>query len=43
MAEGGVLIGTSGLHGNVLKFRPPLSIRQEEARLIVDVLGDVLS
>ena len=43
MAEGGVLVGTSGRHGNVLKVRPPLSITQEEAMLIVDVLDDVLS
>ena len=43
MAEGGVLIGTSGRHGKVMKIRPPLSITQEEARLIVDVLDHVLA
>jgi 4-aminobutyrate aminotransferase-like enzyme len=43
MAEAGVLIGTSGRLGNVLKIRPPLTIRQEEARLIIDVLDAVLS
>jgi 4-aminobutyrate aminotransferase-like enzyme len=43
MAERGVLIGTSGRLGNVLKIRPPLTITQAEARLIVDVLDDVLS
>ena len=42
MAEGGVLIGTSGRHGNVLKIRPPLSITRDEARLIVEALDDVL-
>jgi 4-aminobutyrate aminotransferase-like enzyme len=43
MAESGVLIGTSSRLGNVLKIRPPLTITQAEARLIVDVLDDVLS
>ena len=43
MAAGGVLIGTSGRHGNVLKIRPPLCITRHEARLIVDVLDAVLS
>ncbi len=42
MAEGGVLIGTSGRHGNVLKIRPPLCITPEEARLIIGALDDVL-
>ena len=31
MAERGVLIGTTGRHGNVLKIRPPLCITREEA------------
>jgi 4-aminobutyrate aminotransferase-like enzyme len=42
MAEGGVLIGTSGRAGNTLKIRPPLSIRRAEAELIVSVLDRVL-
>jgi 4-aminobutyrate aminotransferase-like enzyme len=42
MAEAGVLIGTSGRAGNTLKIRPPLSIRREEAELIVSVLAEVL-
>ena len=43
MAEAGVLIGTSGRHGNVLKIRPPLCITQDDARLIVDALDGVLA
>ncbi len=42
MAERGVLIGTAGRQGNVLKIRPPLCITRDEARLIVDALDEVL-
>jgi 4-aminobutyrate aminotransferase-like enzyme/Ser/Thr protein kinase RdoA (MazF antagonist) len=42
MAERGVLIGTTGRHGNVLKIRPPLCISGDEARLIVTTLDAVL-
>jgi 4-aminobutyrate aminotransferase-like enzyme/Ser/Thr protein kinase RdoA (MazF antagonist) len=42
MAEGGVLIGTTGRHGNVLKIRPPLCITTDEARLIVAALDEAL-
>ncbi len=42
MAEAGVLIGTSGRDGNTLKIRPPLSIRHDEAELIVSALDEVL-
>jgi 4-aminobutyrate aminotransferase-like enzyme len=42
LAERGVLIGTSGQAGNTLKIRPPLSIRREEAELIVSTLDEVL-
>ena len=42
MAERGVLIGTSGRDGNVLKIRPPLCITPDEARLIVTTLDEVL-
>ena len=42
MAGAGVLIGTSGRAGNTLKIRPPLSIRREEAELIVSVLNEAL-
>jgi 4-aminobutyrate aminotransferase-like enzyme len=42
MAERGVLIGTTGRHGNILKIRPPLCISRDEARLIVDALDEIL-
>jgi len=42
MAERGVLIGTTGRHGNVLKIRPPLCITGDEARLIVTAIDEVL-
>ena len=43
MAERGVLIGTTGHHGNVLKIRPPLCITPDEAGLIVSTLDEVLA
>jgi 4-aminobutyrate aminotransferase-like enzyme len=42
MAERGVLIGTTGRHGNVLKIRPPLCITRDDAALIVASLDRVL-
>ncbi len=42
MRERGVLIGTTGRHGNVLKIRPPLVISRDEADLVVERLDDVL-
>jgi 4-aminobutyrate aminotransferase-like enzyme len=42
MAERGVLIGTTGRHGNVLKIRPPLCITREEAEIIVTALDGTL-
>jgi 4-aminobutyrate aminotransferase-like enzyme len=42
MAHHGVLIGTAGRDGNVLKIRPPLCITRDEARLIVNALHEVL-
>jgi 4-aminobutyrate aminotransferase-like enzyme len=42
MAEHGVLIGTSGRLGNVLKVRPPLCIGRDDAQLIVTTLDGVL-
>ncbi len=43
MAEHGVLIGTTGRHGNVLKIRPPLCITPDEATLIARRLDEVLT
>ncbi len=42
LRERGVLIGTAGPHGNVLKIRPPLCIAAEEVDLLVTRLGEVL-
>lgn len=36
---GGLLIGKGGLHGNVLRVAPPLSITSEEAADGVEILG----
>lgn len=43
MAERGVLIGTAGRHGNVLKIRPPLCITRDEAAVILATLEDILA
>jgi len=43
MRERGVLIGTTGRDGNVLKIRPPLVIAPEEVDLIVTTLEDALT
>jgi 4-aminobutyrate aminotransferase-like enzyme/Ser/Thr protein kinase RdoA (MazF antagonist) len=42
MRERGVLIGTTRREANVLKIRPPLCIRRDEAPLIVSTLDEVL-
>jgi 4-aminobutyrate aminotransferase-like enzyme len=41
MRENGVLVGTTGRHGNVLKIRPPLVITREEAEVLVGTLDRV--
>jgi 4-aminobutyrate aminotransferase-like enzyme/Ser/Thr protein kinase RdoA (MazF antagonist) len=43
LADRGVLIGTTGRHGNVLKIRPPLCLTVDEARLIGTSLDAVLT
>jgi 4-aminobutyrate aminotransferase-like enzyme len=43
MRERGVLIGTTGRSGNVLKIRPPLAITADEARLVATTLDAVLA
>ncbi len=43
MREHGVLVGTTGRHGNVLKIRPPLVISGEEAEVLVGTLDQVLA
>ena len=43
MRQAGVLIGTTGRNGNVLKIRPPLVFTQANADQLVATLGSVLS
>jgi 4-aminobutyrate aminotransferase-like enzyme len=43
MREAGVLIGSTGPSGNVLKIRPPLVFTERHADLLLDRLGGVLS
>jgi 4-aminobutyrate aminotransferase len=40
--EGGVLIGRGGLHGNVLRIAPPLTLTLEEAEQGAAVLARAL-
>ena len=42
MRHNGVLIGTTGRHGNTLKIRPPLVFGRQHADLLAATLGDVL-
>ncbi len=42
MRDRGVLIGDGGEYGNVLKIRPPLVFRQEQADILVATLAEVL-
>ncbi len=42
MRDRGVLIGTTGREGNVLKIRPPLCLARDEAGVIVETLDAVL-
>jgi 4-aminobutyrate aminotransferase-like enzyme len=43
MRERGVLVGTTRREQNVLKIRPPLCIRRDEAELIVRALDEALA
>jgi 4-aminobutyrate aminotransferase-like enzyme/aminoglycoside phosphotransferase (APT) family kinase protein len=38
----GVLVGTEGIHGNVLKIRPPLPFRPEHADVLAGALEETL-
>lgn len=40
---GGLLVGKGGLHGNVLRMGPPLTLTEEEAREGLAILIDALS
>jgi len=43
MRDHGILLGTTGPAGNVLKIRPPLVFRHEQADLLLSVLDEVLA
>jgi 4-aminobutyrate aminotransferase-like enzyme/Ser/Thr protein kinase RdoA (MazF antagonist) len=43
MKDAGVLVGTSGPHGNVLKVRPPLALRAEHVPILAGALDAALS
>ena len=43
MRHHGVLVGTTGPHGNVIKVRPPLAFTEAEVALFVDALSRSLS
>jgi hypothetical protein len=42
MREDGVLVGLSGMHGNVLKVRPPLAFSESDAERLADALDRAL-
>jgi 4-aminobutyrate aminotransferase-like enzyme/Ser/Thr protein kinase RdoA (MazF antagonist) len=42
MRHAGVLVGTTGPHGNVLKIRPPLAFDTGHAQTLIDALDDGL-
>ncbi|NUM78107.1 aspartate aminotransferase family protein, partial [candidate division KSB1 bacterium] len=39
----GLLIGKGGLHGNVLRIKPPMCLTQSDADFLTDTLDRVLS
>jgi 4-aminobutyrate aminotransferase-like enzyme len=43
MRDRGVLLGTTGPAGNVLKIRPPLVFRRDQADLLLETLDAVLA
>ncbi len=43
MRERGVLISATGVHGNVLKLRPPLVLTREQANLLLSVADEALT
>jgi 4-aminobutyrate aminotransferase-like enzyme/Ser/Thr protein kinase RdoA (MazF antagonist) len=43
MRDRGVLLGTTGSAGNVLKIRPPLVFKREHADLLLEALDEVLA
>ena len=43
MRDRGILLGTTGPAGNVLKIRPPLVFHRDHADLLLDTLAEVLA
>jgi 4-aminobutyrate aminotransferase-like enzyme len=43
MKDRGVLIGSTGRMGNVLKIRPPLVVTKSDADVIISTLGDCIA
>jgi 4-aminobutyrate aminotransferase len=41
--ERGLLIGKGGLHGNVLRLAPPMSLTEDEAEEALGILAEVIS
>ncbi|RWC89737.1 MAG: aminotransferase class III-fold pyridoxal phosphate-dependent enzyme [Mesorhizobium sp.] len=42
MRDRGVLMGKTGIHGNVLKIRPPMPFSRENADVLIETLDEVL-
>ncbi|RWF39634.1 MAG: aspartate aminotransferase family protein, partial [Mesorhizobium sp.] len=42
MRDRGVLMGKTGIHGNVLKIRPPMPFSRANADLLIETLDEVL-
>ncbi len=40
--ERGLLIGKGGLHGNVLRIKPPMCLTMDDADFMADCLDEVL-
>ena len=43
LRDRGVLVGTTGTAGNILKVRPPLAFTQAEVPIFTEALEDALS
>ena len=43
MRDEGVLVGNEGLHGNIVKIRPPMIFDREHAELVVNALDRALA